>query len=463
MELATASTSEPPRPRQGWSLEVRLRRNLVLILVGAWLLGSAIALWGVWHETSEVLDSSLQETGERLLALPIGVAPDAPALNPSEEAAGVEERVAYQIFDGLGRLRVRSHMAPARPLDPGAPDGVRDVGHWRVVTVTRADHARKVQIGETIAHRFEVIWNSVGWLVGALIVVLPLASAASAVVLRQALRTLEPGRLLLEAHAADGPLPVPAHGIPRELEPWLDSVNELIDQVRQRIESEQVFAAQTTHELRTPLAAARAKAQRLVGITSDPRARRHAQALVRQLDRLTRLSSRLLELARVRSGVALVREAFDPALVARMVVDEFSGMATEGRLALEVVERPRTVVGDVDAIGIVVRNLIDNALKHGGEQVHVAVRVTTHTIEVVDDGPGVEPGTLANLLKPFERGATDAEGYGLGLALIQGIVHQSGMRLRLISPVEDGRGFAAILDLRTATELFLSGESVPAA
>jgi len=431
-----------------WSLERRINRRMLATLSLVWLLGSAIALWGVWHETGKVLDGALSETAERMLALPDFALRERRHEALLTSSPDGEEHVVYQMFDAQGRLRLRSRAAPDRALDPDPGDGVREVHGWHVLTLTRADRSRRVQVAETVAHRFEMIWGSVGWLLGTLLLLLPAASVALTLVLRQGFAALEPPRTELLMRASDDLKPVSADGVPDELQPWLLSVNALIDQVRTMLDSERAFAAQATHELRTPLAAARAKAQRLVEISTDENARQHARALMRQLDRLTRLASRLLQLARIESGVALSREPVDLVVLAKMVVEEFNGAAQRDRLRVEVRGAPAPILGDVDAIGIALRNLIDNALKHGGDKAWVTVSVDQGAIGVIDDGPGVSVESLDKLVHPFERGLTAAEGSGLGLSIVSAIARQCGGRLQLQSPIAAGRGFAATLDFR---------------
>jgi len=428
-----------------WSLEQRITRRLLLVLGSLWLLGSAIALLGVWHETGEVLDSTLNETAERFLVLPEVVLGDARGARLFAEIGPHEEHVVYQVFDAKGQMRLRSHSAPDTPLDGEAVNGIRDINGWRVLTLTRQDGRRRVEVAETVEHRYEVLWSSLGWLVGTLIIVLPAVSVALALILRQGFRALEPIRAELSIHSAADLQPLAASDAPAELQPWLSSVNTLITQIRALMEAERNFAAHTAHELRTPLAAARANAQRLAEVTRDSAAREQARALVRQLDRLTRLATRLLQLARIESGATLSREPVDLAVVARLVVAEFSQALTSNRLRLEVAAQPTGVVGDVDAIAIALRNLIDNALKHGGPQAWVTVLVETLAIYVIDDGPGVPPETLEKLVRPFERGMTAAEGSGLGLSITNAIVRQAGGSLELRSPLLGDRGFAAIL------------------
>ncbi|HYA75532.1 MAG TPA: ATP-binding protein [Burkholderiaceae bacterium] len=431
--------------RSSWSLEQRITRRLMLVLGFLWLSGTAIALAGVWHETAEVLDSSLNETAERFLVLPEIALGDVNGERLFAEIGPHEEHVIYQIFDAKGRLRLRSHSAPDSPLDAQGQDGVRDVNGWHVLTLTRQDGRRRVEVAETIEHRFEVLWASLGWLAGALIFVLPAVSIALALILRRGFRALEGARAELARRSADDLRPIASSEAPLELQPWLASVNALIARVRVLIEDERNLAAHTAHELRTPLAAARAKAQRLAQIATDATSRQNAQSLVRQLDRLTRLASRLLQLARIQSGATLQREPVDLAMLARVIVGEFAEAVSRERLRIEVAATPARVVGDIDAIGIALRNLIDNALKHGGEDAWVTVLVEPTAVFVIDDGPGVAPETLSKLIRPFERGITAAEGSGLGLSITNAIVQQAGGSLELRSPILAGRGFAAVL------------------
>jgi len=292
-----------------------------------------------------------------------------------------------------------------------------------------------------------LLWAGVGWLLGVLLALLPAAWLAMRWLLRRGFDSLEPARRELAQRPLHDLRPLATHQAPAELQPWLSTVNGLLARVAGLVDSERAFAANTAHELRTPLAAARAQAQRLVQASADPRTREPAQALVRQLDRLTSLATRLLQLARVESGVALQREPVDLVQLAVLVVDEFSEATRSGLLRLQVRGSSVPVSGDVDALGIALRNLIDNALKHSDGAAHVVVTVSGQQLAVLDDGPGVPPALLPTLLRPFERGPGHAlQGSGLGLAMVDTIARQSGARLVLQSPVADGHGFEAVLD-----------------
>jgi two-component system OmpR family sensor kinase len=132
------------------------------------------------------------------------------------------------------------------------------------------------------------------------------------------------------------------------------------------------------------------------------------------------------------------------------VVDEFAEGRPGGRLHWQASGEAGSVLGDADALGIALRNLIDNALRHGGATARVDVEIGPGRIVVRDDGPGVGEGELTRLLRPFERGSAAVEGSGLGLSMVSTVARQSGARLALRSPARAGQGFEAELSLPTA-------------
>jgi two-component system OmpR family sensor kinase len=302
-----------------------------------------------------------------------------------------------------------------------------------------------VYVAESLEHRRVALWTALGWLLIPLVAVLLSFGIVLHWLLRRAFAALESTRGQLAARAAQDLRPVPHLGLPAEMEPWIQTINELIGKVRGLVEAERTFAAQTAHEVRTPLAAARAQAQRLTITATDDATRERAQALLRQLDRLGRLVTRLLQLARVESGVPLRREPVDLVALAELVAAEFADAKAGGRLRVQVRGSPAPIEGDLDALGIALRNLIDNALKYSGAQSRVTVRVAPAALGVVDDGPGVAPQALSTLVRPFERGQVLSEGAGLGLAIVDRIARQSRARLELASPAEGGSGFAATI------------------
>ncbi len=419
-----------------YSLEGLLRRRMLVLIGGLWLVASMAAFVGLREKARELLDNTLLEAAEQLMALPEAALGHGEAPPRVVEIAGDETDVVYQVYDGSGELRLRSHAAPITPLvdlHHVNTDGPVETDLWYARLVDHPDRTRRVIVAQARAERQATLWSVYAWLLGPMVIVLPFSAWLLHRVLRRSFLTLEPVRADLSARAPHQLHPVEAHQVPDELQPMLETVNTLMARVSKLIDAERAFAAHTAHELRTPLAAARAQAQRLAQEAVEhgvPRLAERTQALVRQLDRLTRLASRLLQLARIDSGVALRREPIDLSQLAGLVMDEFGEARAHEQLDIHVESQPlEAIEGDIDALGIALRNLIDNALKHGGARARVRICVGPGRLSVQDNGQGIPADQVARLAKPFERGATVAEGSGLGLTMVQTVARQSGATL----------------------------------
>ncbi|MDP4301893.1 sensor histidine kinase [Leptothrix discophora] len=417
-----------------YSLEGLLRRRVLLLIGTLWLIASAAAFYGLREKARILLDDTLLEAAEQLLAMPEAALGQGEAPPRVLEIGGDETDIAYQVFDGTGTLRLRSHAAPVEPLVLTDSEGLVENTQWYALVVKHPDRTRRVIVAQARAERQATLWSVYAWLLGPLLLVLPLSAWMLHHVLRRSFLTLEPVRADLSSRAPHQLHPVEPNHVPQELQPMLETVNMLMARVSKLIEAERAFAAHTAHELRTPLAAARAQAQRLAQEAQEhgvPRLAERTQALVRQLDRLTRLASRLLQLARIDSGVALRREPIDLSQLAGLVMDEFGEARAHGQLDIHVESQPLEAVdGDIDALGIALRNLIDNALKHGGSGARVRICVGPGRLAVQDNGPGIPTDQVSRLALPFERGSTVAEGSGLGLTMVQTVARQSGAVLR---------------------------------
>lgn len=416
-----------------YSLEGLLRSRVLLLIGTLWLAASLAAFYGLREKARNLLDDTLLETAEQLLAMPEEALGHGEAPPRVLEIGGDETDIVYQVYDGNGALRLRSHAAPTAALVSTDRQGLIESETWYALVVTHPDQSRRVIVAQGRAERQATLWRVYAWLLGPLLLVLPLSAWMLHGVLRRSFLTLEPIRRDLSTRAPHQLHPVEHLQVPMELQPMLETVNVLMGRVSKLIDAERAFAAHTAHELRTPLAAARAQAQRLAQEASAvgaPRLAERTQALVRQLDRLTRLASRLLQLARIDSGVALRREPIDLSQLAGLVIDEFGEARAHSHLDIHVETQPlEPIDGDIDALGIALRNLIDNALKHGGDGARVRVCVGPGRLAVQDNGPGIPPDQVARLAQPFERGTTVAEGSGLGLTMVQTVARQSGATL----------------------------------
>ncbi len=256
----------------------------------------------------------------------------------------------------------------------------------------------------------------------------------------------------LDARHARDLSPVPDDEIPSEIAPVAATLNRLLGRLKASFDAERSFAANAAHELRTPLAGAIAQAQRLQSETRDPAAGVRAAEIESTLKRLTRLSERLMQLARAEGGQLRLDHSSDLRIAARVVVAEVARKEVPGRIALALPETPVMSDLDPDAFGILCRNLVENALRHGSEASPVEVTLTPDgELIVANDGPVLPSETLARLTGRFERAGARADGSGLGLAIVAAIADRIESPLVLRSPRPGASsGFAACIRLPVA-------------
>jgi len=437
------------------SLQGRLGLWLGAALLVIWALAASVTALIARAEIEEVFDSALQETAQRILPLAV-----VDILN--REEAGISQRLAairehdefftYIVRDNQGRILLQSHAA-----DPGAfPtwDGIgfRQTATHRVYSDEAVQGTIRITVAEPLAHRASVAREIQMGLGLPLLIVLPVALVAIMLAVRASLAPVRQFRDRLSARGARDLSPVTSEGLPTEIAPLADTMNGLLGRLDAAFAAERSFAANAAHELRTPLAGAIAQAQRLQAETRDVDAKTRAAEIEARLKRLTRLSERLLQLARA-EGARLRRDvATDLRPVARFLIDEMQRGAEHSRIMLSLPDSAVMSDLDPDVFAILFRNLVENALRHGAPDAPVAVRLEPDgTFGVANDGAVLPPEVLARLTNRFERGGTRLDGSGLGLAIVSTIGDRIGSRpvIRSPRPNHDG-GFEVTIALPLA-------------
>ncbi|WP_234413621.1 ATP-binding protein [Ideonella sp. A 288] len=433
----------PPSPHSPHSLQGRLTL-LVLGLVAAVWVVTAVVMWrDVQHELDELLDSHLAQAAALLVVQQAGDAHedddhhvDAPLLHR------YATRTAFQVWH-QGTLVQRSANAPTTPMLSDSKHfktGFRSVTmggeDWRVFAAEGPEHDVRVFVGEQLASRRSILWAVLRSTLWPLALALPLLALAAWWAVRQGTAPL---RRLGTQLAQRGPRalePVRMDGAPSEMAPMLDALNGLFDRIGTLMESERRFTADAAHELRTPIAAIRTQAQVALG-ESDATLRRHAlQSTLAGCDRATRLVEQLLTLSRLEANGARPAAPVDLAAVVRRLVGELAAPAIDKAQTIGFDVAPNDdarcpVAADETLLGVLARNLIDNAIRYSpaGATVQVAVvrEARRARLVVEDGGPGLSDADLARLGERFFRVLGSGEsGSGLGWSIVRRIAAAQG-------------------------------------
>ena len=430
-----------------------LQRRLLLALLGAvalvWLGTAVYSYFEARHEINRLLDAHLAQSASLLVAQ---AGHELEELD-LEHAAGSGEpgrRVAFQIWERGKTLLLHSANAPATRLSPREEgfSSVRIEGRgWRIFSTWDVRRRLLVQVGERDEARREIATGIAASLLWPLAVALPVLAGFVWLSIRRGLAPLARlGRQVEARDAADlGPLAAP--GAPREAMPLVRSLNGLLERVAALLENERRFTSDAAHELRTPLAALKTQAQVARGATDD-NARAHAlDSVIAGCDRAARLVEQLLTLARLdprheqRAAISC-----DLAALARRVVAELApaALARGTEIALEA-SGPVAVRGDPDLLAVLLRNLLDNAVRYGCGS-PVQVEVAGPGITVTDQGPGVSEEERAKLGQRFFRVlGTGQSGSGLGLSIARRIAEIHGARLSFAAGA-GGRGMRVTVE-----------------
>ena len=212
---------------------------------------------------------------------------------------------------------------------------------------------------------------------------------------------------------------------------------------RRRAHAQRRFIADAAHELRSPLTALSIQAQNVDAAPTAEAARARLAALREGIHRAQRVADQMLAMARVHSARG-VAEPVDVAGLVREVIADASHLALQRGVDLGLEESARPLVkGSREALRLIVKNGVDNAIRYSGDGGTVTVCVrdqdTEAFVEIHDDGPGMPPELASSAFEPFRRGATSEQGAGLGLAIAKDAAEKMGGSVALRSGA-GGRG-----------------------
>ena len=443
-----------------------LRRRLIGAIVAAssvlWLASLVIMTSIAWDETSEVFDDALEESGYLIMvATTDWNARQLPGARPAAGAGEHAEKrnldIQYQIVAG-SRVLQRTDGAPATPFvarfskQHGFADTSIDGERWRVFVTRSAAGGFEVQVGQEVEDRLDILHEIAEHLALPMLALLVLLAALCWFLIGRIVGPIGHTARAIAQKSPHDLTPVATAGQPAELAPIVAALNGVLQRLDAALQAERRFTADAAHELRTPLAALQMHLQLLQ--------RQHPQ-LAADLDKLrgdtgrsTRLVDSLLVLARLdplrREGLAREPVALAPLFAELLRNHSDTGVLRGVTLRSRCDAGVTSVLAHPEMLRIVLRNLVDNALRYcsAGCTVELAAeaRAGGVRLSVRDNGPGVAPADRARLAERFFRvlGSGQA-GSGLGLSIVGRIGELHGAALAFEEGL-DGRGLGVVMD-----------------
>ncbi|WP_420477056.1 ATP-binding protein [Noviherbaspirillum sp. ST9] len=412
-----------------------LQGRLVLLVLSAVLvvwLGAAALTWrDVSHELDELLDSHLAQAAALL------VVQQAKALQDDDHTIDTPllhryaPRVAFQVFHE-GQLVLRSANAPQSPMSSTRKSSRFatvniDGNDWRVFATYGAERDVQVYVGEQMTSRMSILWAVLRSTMWPMALALPLLALA---VWWSVFRGVSPLRRLGRALASRRPDMLDAvrvDGAPSEMLPMVEALNALFGRIAALLESERRFTADAAHELRTPIAAIRAQAQVALAETDDTMRRLALQNTLQGCDRAAHLVEQLLTLSRMEADAAPPMKELDLSAIAKRVAATVAPTALARNQALELhAPAPVTIRGNEALLTVLVRNLVDNAVRYAPPSARIRVALSggggRATLSVEDSGPGMSDDDIKRLGDRFFRVLGNNEsGSGLGWSIVRRI------------------------------------------
>jgi two-component system OmpR family sensor kinase len=321
----------------------------------------------------------------------------------------------------------------------------------RTLRSVRTDTQATLVVPDTKEH--VLTFHSRGLFIVPLLISLPFLMLPAGWSVYRALRPWN--RLSGDIAARDSADMRPFDAAPRlgELQPFVASINLLLERVRASAARERALIADAAHELRTPLAAMRVNAEALHDRAEDPVQRELLRALVNSNVRASRMVNQLLQLSRhegMAQALVLQRVRLDTLVQDRLAAFDLLAGKQGGELELQVCGAPVNIQGDRESLISLIDNLVDNAIKYSppGGRVTVEVRRDHAGVCLIvhDDGPGIPKDQRERVFDRFYRCPDAREpGSGLGLAIVRSVLTRHGASIALSSS-HLGKGLAARVD-----------------
>lgn len=417
-----------------------LRTRLLLLLFAAVLLTACVQAFIAYRtsldETNEIFDYQMEQMALSLRpGLPVGGLPS----NGFREDEGESFEFIVQVSTRDGQKIFQSTPSTELPRVAASGRSTFDARGTTYKLFSLLSGDQLIQVAQDREARRNLARTLALRTVSPIFVMMALLLLMVWWVVSASLAPVERVRRQVASRQADELKQVSEDGLPAEIFPLVHELNLLFDRVRQAFEAQKNFIADAAHEMRSPLAALKLQVDGLRRATDESSRELAMHRITAGIDRATRLVEQLLMLARQQAAptdMGMKRPVHLSKMLQSIVGDLWES-ANARQIDMGVIEADDSVIfGHQDALNILVRNLLDNAIKYTpvGGTVNAAVRlVDDHTeLSIEDSGPGIPPADRERVFDRFYRVAgAPGNGSGLGLAIVKTIADMHSAALSM--------------------------------
>ncbi|XWY20535.1 quorum sensing histidine kinase QseC [Bisgaard Taxon 45] len=445
------------------SLRARLIVTLSLTALVIWLISTAVTWFQVRQDVNDVFDAQQILLAQRLASANlhntlIARAPHDVNKQLKKVRHYDDDALAFAIFNQHGTLLLSDGnngenfiFAPHSGFSISA---IRDDDdQWRIFWLPVNQGKWIIAVGQEVDYRDDLINQMVFGQMWIWLASLPFLLAMLIWVISRELRPLKQVNVQLMQRRPDDTSLLATEHLPTEILPLIDNLNHFFERTSAMLLRERRFTSDAAHELRSPLTALRIQTEVAQMAGEDILMREQAlQNLTLGIDRASQLIEQLLTLSRLDSLAELVeKEAIHWDALISSLIGELYFAAQKRQIALEFECKisPPPQQGQPFLLALMLRNLIDNAIRYCPEGSTITIKLYADRIVIEDNGNGVNDADLVKLGQRFYRPAGQNEkGSGLGLSIVQriAILHDYQLRLENVTDKEGYiKGFRALI------------------
>ncbi|MEI7369005.1 quorum sensing histidine kinase QseC [Pectobacterium sp. 1950-15] len=438
------------------SLRLRLITGFTLLTLICWGVASLLSWYQTRHNINELFDTQQMLFAKRLATMnpdelriqPVSL-PKTKSLVHKNRGKQDDDALAFAIFTRDGEMVLNDGDNGKDFIFDytrnGFIDGqLRDDNDaWRIVWLTTADNRYVIAVGQEWEYRQDMTLDIVKTNLMPWLFALPIMLALLFWLVTRELSPLKRIAAELQQRSPDDSTPLATQNIPQEVRPLINALNHLFSRISDMLVRERRFTSDAAHELRSPLAALKVQTEVAQLAHDDETMRHHALInLDKGIDRATRLVDQLLTLSRLDAesspeGMQPVQlnELLQQAAIAHYHAAQSAGI----ELTLDLPDTPVIRQGHPLLLTLLVRNLVDNAIRYSNAGGTVSLTLTENSVKVADNGPGISNEALARIGERFYRPpGQEKSGSGLGISIVNNIAKLHQMRVTFTNQPEGG-------------------------